>query len=167
MLHPERALQRGRDREPDGPLGSTSGPKLQAYRGVLADGAFREQIGGLLRKNTRDHERFSSTLTPLETPSQPRSSSNNDNASADGDDNTVERAAYACPLSEVLRPGAPDSPPPTPPPDSGSAVHDVPFEARYSVLLCSARSSVPPRLSVVSRAIRSFYLRARWPKESS
>ena len=53
---------------PDGPLGSTSGPKLHAYRGVLANSAFREQIGGLLRKSIRDHEHFLAHFDALETP---------------------------------------------------------------------------------------------------
>ena len=124
---------------PDGPLGSTSGPKLQAYRGVLADGAFREQIGGLLRKSIRDHERFLAHFDALETPPQPRSSRNDDNAFADGDDNIVERAAYAFLLSEALRPGAPGSPPPVPPPDSAvlfTTYHPLLVESHYSVLLC-------------------------------
>jgi len=76
---------------PDGPLGSTSGTKLQAYRAVLAEGFFREQIGGLLRKSIRDHERFLAHFDALETPPLSCSSSNDDNASSDGDDNTVER----------------------------------------------------------------------------
>jgi len=124
---------------PDGPLGSTSGPKLQAYRGVLADGAFRDQIGGLLRKSIRDHERFLAHFDALETPPPPRSSSIDDNASADGDDNIVERAAYAFLLSEALRPGAPGSPPPAPPPDSAvlfTTYHPLLVESHYSVLLC-------------------------------
>jgi hypothetical protein len=120
---------------PDGPLGSTSGQKLKAYRGVLADGAFREQIGGLLRKSIRDHERFLAHFDALETPPPPRSSSNDD----DDDDNIVERAAYAFLLSEALRPGAPGSPPPAPPPDSAvlfTTYHPLLVEAHYSVLLC-------------------------------
>ena len=124
---------------PDGPLGSTSGPKLQAYRGVLADSAFREQIGGLLRKSIRDHERFLAHFDALETPPPPRSSSNDDDTSADGDDNIVERAAYAFLLSEALRPGAPGSPPPVPPPDSAvlfTTYHPLLVESHYSVLLC-------------------------------
>ena len=124
---------------PDGPLGSTSGPKLQAYRGVLADGAFREQIGGLLRKSIRDHERFLAHFDALETPPPPRSSSNDDDASADGDDSIVERAAYAFLLSEALRPGAPGSPPPAPPPDSAvlfTTYHPLLVESHYSILLC-------------------------------
>jgi len=96
----------------DGPLGSTFGPKLQAYRGVLADGVFREQIGGVQRKGIRDHERFLAQFDALETPPPPRSSSNDDNASADGDDNIVERPVYAFLLSEALRPDALGSPPP-------------------------------------------------------
>ncbi|KAG2115399.1 hypothetical protein BD769DRAFT_1629951 [Suillus cothurnatus] len=43
---------------PDGPLGRSDGPKAQAYRRVLADEGFRENIHSLLRKSLRDHERF-------------------------------------------------------------------------------------------------------------
>jgi len=91
------------------PLGSTDGPKLQAYRGVLADSAFREQIGELLKKSIRDHERFLAHFDALETPPPPRSSGDDDDTSVDGDD-IVERATYAFLLSEALHPGAPGTP---------------------------------------------------------
>jgi hypothetical protein len=157
--------------KPDGLLGSTSAPKLQAYRAVLADGALREQIGGLLRKSIRDNERFLAHFDALETPPPPCSSSNDDNAPADGDDNIVERAAYAFLLSGALRPGAPGSPPPALPPDSAvlfTTHHPLLVASHHSVLLCllilggfttllRARSSVRPRLSMVPRDILSFY----------
>jgi hypothetical protein len=120
---------------PEGPLGRTDGPKLQAYRGVLADSAFREQIGGLLKKSIRDHERFLAHFDALETPPPPCSS---DDATADGDD-IVERAAYAFLLSEALRPGAPGSPPPASPPDAAvlfTTYHPLLVESHFSVLLC-------------------------------
>ena len=123
---------------PDGPLGRTDGPKLQAYRGVLADDAFREQIGGLLRKSVRDHERFLAHFDALETPPSTHSSGNNNDSSADGD-NVVERAAYAFLLSEALRPGASGTPPPAPPPDAAvlfTTYHPLLVESHYSVLLC-------------------------------
>jgi hypothetical protein len=123
---------------PDGPLGRTDGPKLQAYRGVLADDAFREQIGGLLRKGIRDHERFLAHFDALETPPSTLSSGNDDDSSADGDD-IVERAAYAFLLSEALRPGASGTPPPAPPPNAAvlfTTYHPLLVESHYSVLLC-------------------------------
>jgi hypothetical protein len=123
---------------PDGPLGRTDGPKLQAYRGVLADDAFREQIGGLLRKSIRDHERFLAHFDALETPPSTHSSGSDDDSPADGD-NIVERAAYAFLLSEALRPGASGTPPPAPPPDAAvlfTTYHPLLVESHYSVLLC-------------------------------
>jgi len=124
---------------PDGPLGSTFGPKLQAYRGVLVDGVFREQIGGLLRKGIRNHERFLAQFDATETPPRPRSSSNDDNAFADGDDNIVERGAYAFPTFGGVASGCAWFPAAGAAP--GSAVlfttyHPLLIESHYSVLLC-------------------------------
>ncbi|KAH9980606.1 hypothetical protein BJV74DRAFT_855962 [Russula compacta] len=122
---------------PEGPLGRTDGPKLQAYRGVLADAAFREQVGGLVKKSIRDHERFLAHFDALETPPPP-SSSEDDAGAADGDD-IVERAAYAFLLSEALRPGASGTPPPAPPPDAAvlfTTYHPLLVESHFSVLLC-------------------------------
>lgn len=122
---------------PAGPLGKIDGPKLQAYRGVLADDAFREQIGGLLKKSIRDHERFLAHFDALETP-RPPSSSNNDDDLAHSDD-IVEQAAYAFLLSEALRPGAPGTPPSAPPPDTAvlfTTYHPLLVESHFSMLLC-------------------------------
>ena len=110
-----------------------------AYRGVLADGVFREQIGRLLRKSIRDHGRFLAHFDALETPPPPRSSSNDDDTSANGDDNIVERVAYAFLLSQAFRSGALGSPPPAPPSDSAvlfATYHPLLVESHYSVLLC-------------------------------
>ena len=118
----------------DGPLGRTDGPKLQAYRGVLADSAFREQVGGLLKKSIRDHERFLAHFDALETPASPCSSKDDDL----GDD-IAERAAYAFLLSEALRPGAQGTPLPSPPPDAAvlfTTYHPLLVESHYSILLC-------------------------------
>ncbi|KAI0275437.1 hypothetical protein BC834DRAFT_852860 [Gloeopeniophorella convolvens] len=111
---------------PDGPLGRADGPKLQAYREVLADESFREQIGGLLKKSVRDHERFLAHFDALETPAPPLS-----------DDDIVERAAYAFLLAEALRPGAHGTPPP--PPDTVAlftTYHPLLVESHFSILLC-------------------------------
>ena len=121
---------------PAGPLGKIDGPKLQAYRGVLADDAFREQIGGLLKKSIRDHERFLAHFDALETP-RPPCSPDDDDVTA-GDD-IVEQAAYAFLLSEALRPGAPGTPPSAPPPDTAvlfTTYHPLLVESHFSMLLC-------------------------------
>ena len=131
---------------PDGPLGKTDGPKLQAYRDVLADSAFREQIGTLLKKSIRDQERFLAHFDALETPTPPSGSSddddddhthNADNANSD----VVERAAYAFLLAEALRPGAHGTPPPpAPPPDAAvlfTTYHPLLVESHFSVLLAA------------------------------
>jgi hypothetical protein len=139
---------------PDGPLGRTDGPKLQAYREVLADGAFREQIGTLLKKSIRDQERFLAHFDALETPAPPPGSSdgeNDDDDDNDGDYNTsnahstntdvVERAAYAFLLAEALRPGAHGTPPPpTPAPDAPvlfTTYHPLLVESHFSVLIAT------------------------------
>ena len=121
---------------PAGPLGKSDGPKLQAYRSVLADDAFREQIGGLLKKSIRDHERFLAHFDALETPPSPGSSDND--GDANGDD-VVEQAAYAFFLSEALRPGSAGTPPPTPPPNTAvlfTTYHPLLVESHFSMLLC-------------------------------
>ena len=123
---------------PAGPLGKSDGPKLQAYRGVLADDAFREQIGGLLKKSIRDHERFLAHFDALETPPPPGSSDNDDDATAYGDD-IVEQAAYAFLLSEALRPGSAGTSPPAPPPNAAvlfTTYHPLLVESHFSMLLC-------------------------------
>ena len=121
---------------PAGPLGKIDGPKLQAYRGVLADDAFREQIGGLLKKSIRDHERFLAHFDALETP-PPLGSSDNDDDAANGS-NLVEQATYAFLLSEALRPGSVGTPP-TAPPNTAvlfTTYHPLLVESHFSMLLC-------------------------------
>ena len=134
---------------PDGPLGRTDGPKLQAYRDVLADSAFREQIGTLLKKSIRDQERFLAHFDALETPAPPGSSDGDDDD--DDDDHTsnahntntdvVERATYAFLLAEALRPGAHGTPPPpAPAPDAPvlfTTYHPLLVESHFSVLIAT------------------------------
>ena len=144
---------------PDGPLGRTDGPKLKAYRGVLADSAFREQIGTLLKKSIRDQERFLAHFDALETPAPPTGSSdgdddddndnggtnntyNNNNINSTSTSNdVVERAAYAFLLAEALRPGAHGTPPPpAPAPDAPvlfTTYHPLLVESHFSVLLAT------------------------------
>lgn len=134
---------------PDGPLGRTDGPKLQAYRAVLADSAFREQIGTLLKKSIRDQERFLAHFDALETPAPPSDGDDDDeddsgtsnayNHTANGD--VVERAAYAFLLAEALRPGAHGTPPPpAPAPDAPvlfTTYHPLLVESHFSVLIAT------------------------------
>ena len=141
---------------PDGPLGRTDGPKLQAYRGVLADSAFREQIGTLLKKSIRDQERFLAHFDALETPAPPPTgssdgddddneddgrTSNAYNSNTSSGNDVVERAAYAFLLAEALRPGAHGTPPPpAPAPDAPvlfTTYHPLLVESHFSVLLAT------------------------------
>ncbi|KAH0837856.1 hypothetical protein J3R83DRAFT_6083 [Lanmaoa asiatica] len=82
---------------PDGPLGKSDGPKSRAYRSVLGEESFREDIGGYLRKCIRDHERFLAHFDTLEGP-PPMASGE---ASAD----LARRVEIAFLLSETARPG--------------------------------------------------------------
>ncbi|KAL0952014.1 hypothetical protein HGRIS_008663 [Hohenbuehelia grisea] len=112
---------------PHGPLGKKDGAKLQAYRAVFAEPAFREQISGLLEKCIRDHKKFLSHFDTLE---------------ASGDPNEpwgdlAERTEYAFLLSEAIRPGN-HSAAPSPPPDAPgmfTTYHPLLVEAHFSVLL--------------------------------
>ena len=125
----------------------------------------------------------SPTFDAQETLPPPHSSSNDDNATASGDDNIVEQAASVFLLSEALRPGAPGSHPPAAPLDSAvpfttyRTYHLLLVKSHYSALLCllmlgdfTALLCAFVRAAtvvVVSRAIRSFYPHAQWPKWSS
>ncbi|TFY59393.1 hypothetical protein EVG20_g7809 [Dentipellis fragilis] len=111
---------------PDGPLGRKDGVKQQAYRAQLAEEGFREQIGTLLKKSIRDHERFLAHFDSLESPTPPHF-----------EDDIVSRTAYAFLLSEALRPGSHATPPP--PPDSPAlftTYHPLLVEAHFSILIC-------------------------------
>lgn len=112
---------------PDGPLGSRTGAKVKAYREVLAAKPFRDQINGLLKKSIRDHEKFLSHF--------------------DGGDPTVAlpegdiaaQVEYAFLLSESIRPGNHNNPPPpnlseTPP--ALTTYHPLLVESHFSVLIC-------------------------------
>ncbi|KAG8219328.1 hypothetical protein J3R82DRAFT_211 [Butyriboletus roseoflavus] len=50
----------------EGPLGKSNGPKARAYRSVLGEESFREDVCGYLRKCIRDHERFLAHFDTLE-----------------------------------------------------------------------------------------------------
>lgn len=110
---------------PDGPLGRRDGPKLQAYRQVLADPAFREQIVTLVKKSMRDHRQFLSHFDTLEGPP------------GYNDTDIAQRTEYAFLLSESLRPGSQSTPPPVP--DTTpmfTTYHPLLVESHFSILIC-------------------------------
>ena len=110
---------------PDGPLGRRDGAKLQAYREVLTDATFREQITTLVKKGMRDHRQFLSHFDTLEGPP----------GSADVD--IAQRTEYAFLLSESLRPGSQSTPPPVP--DATpmfTTYHPLLVESHFSILIC-------------------------------
>lgn len=109
----------------DGPLGRKDGAKLSAYRKILADETFREQITAMLKKSMRDHEKFLSHFDTMEGPNVP----------FDGD--LAHRIEYAFLLSESIRPGNHSNPPPFPDaPAMFTTYHPLLVESHFSVLIC-------------------------------
>ncbi|KAI0082137.1 hypothetical protein K474DRAFT_1634056 [Panus rudis PR-1116 ss-1] len=109
---------------PDGPLGSKDGAKVRAYREVLADPAFRQQVTTLVGKSLRDHEKFLSHFDTLEHPD-------------DDSKNIAEKTKLAFLLCENLRPNGQHTPPPVPTlPITFSTYHPLLVESYFSVLLC-------------------------------
>ena len=82
---------------PDGPLGKSDGPKARAYRGVLGEEGFREDVCGYLRKCIRDHERFLAHFDTLEAPPSI--------ASGEAPPDLPRRVEIAFLLSEMARHG--------------------------------------------------------------
>ena len=118
---------------PDGPLGRKDGPKLAAYRGVLADPAFGGAILGLVKRSFRDHEKFLSHFDTVEGPPYP--------GLVEGD--LAQRTEYAFLLFESLKSGhhSQKSPPPKnfsipEVPASITTYHPLLVEASFSRLLC-------------------------------
>ncbi|CDO74838.1 hypothetical protein BN946_scf185022.g8 [Trametes cinnabarina] len=108
----------------DGPLGKRDGPKLQAYRAVLAVPAFREQITVLVKKSMRDHRQFLSHFDTLE------------GGPVFGDADIAQRTEYAFLLSESMRPGSQFSPPPVPDgPPKFTTYHPLLVESHFSILI--------------------------------
>lgn len=108
---------------PNGPLGVSNGPKAQAYRKVLNDTAFREQVNALLKKSIRDHEKFLSHFDSLNAPIPIFSG------------NLAERTRYAFLLTESLRPGSRSQPPPLNAPPAFTTYHPLLVESHFSILL--------------------------------
>ena len=118
---------------PDGPLGRMDGPKLAAYREVLADATFKEAILNLVKKSFRDHEKFLSHFDTVEGSPYP--------GLVEGD--LVQRTEYAFLLFELLKSGH-HSQKSSPPknfvvpevPASITTYHPLLVEAHFSRLLC-------------------------------
>lgn len=66
MTSPSAARQIG---NPDGPLGSRYGKKLNVYRDVFATPKWRNDIHVLARRSIRDHERFLNHFDQVSEPS--------------------------------------------------------------------------------------------------
>ncbi|KAJ4470885.1 hypothetical protein J3R30DRAFT_1133800 [Lentinula aciculospora] len=86
---------------PAGPLGPSDGPKLNAYRKVLAAEGCREKITSLIKKGIRDHERFIGHFDTLEA--EPYHTKGK---GAMGREDLKEQTEYAYTLSESTRPGS-------------------------------------------------------------
>lgn len=110
---------------PDGPLGAYDGVKVQAYRRVLDEPAFRKQVDSLLRKSIRDHERFLTQFDTLE-PSVPILT---------GD--LAQRTKAAFLLTESLRPGSHSQPPALNAPPIFATYHPLLVESHFSILLAT------------------------------
>lgn len=111
---------------PDGPLGRKDGPKLAAYKQVLAEDPFREQVTGLVKRALRDHEKFLTHFDSLE--GIPHPSAGTDLAS---------RTEHAFHLTESLRPGS-QTPAPqlSDSPATFTTYHPLLVESHFSILLC-------------------------------
>lgn len=130
---------------PDGPLGRSDGPKAQAYRRVLADVGFRENIQSLLKKSLRDHERFLSHFDTLEGPAPMQA-------------DLAKRVEVAFLLTELVRPNIHTStatglahvdsilPP------MFTTYHPLLVESHFSILICQLMlAELPTLLTTFSR----------------
>ncbi|KAG2153538.1 uncharacterized protein EDB93DRAFT_222586 [Suillus bovinus] len=130
---------------PDGPLGRSDGPKAKAYRQVLADDGFRENIHSLLKKSLRDHERFLSHFDTLEGPAPMQA-------------DLAKRVEVAFLLTELVRPNIHMSSatglahvdsilPPT-----FTTYHPLLVESHFSILICQLMlAELPTLLTTFSR----------------
>lgn len=113
---------------PAGPLGPLTGAKARAYMEVLGDPAFREQVGTLLRKGIRDHERFLAHFDTIEGPVASQ-------AMEEADD-IVKQIEMAFLLTDALRSGDHSSLPQHMPfPVTFTTYHPLIFESQYSILI--------------------------------
>jgi hypothetical protein len=114
---------------PDGPLGSKHGEKLNAYRWTLGNEDFKDQIFSLVKKSLRDHERFLSHFDILEGPV----------IDPEDDADFARKAEYAFLLSQSFRPGSRNPPPDPLHPDLPTAFttyHPLLVESHFSILIC-------------------------------
>ncbi|EGN93766.1 hypothetical protein SERLA73DRAFT_172052 [Serpula lacrymans var. lacrymans S7.3] len=119
---------------PDGPLGRSDGAKARAYRHVLAEETFREQIYALVRKSMRDHERF---LAHFDTLEGPPPAANGDGPPAD----LAQRVEMAFLLTESVRPGTHSAAAGLASVDSVvpamfTTYHPLLVESHFSILIC-------------------------------
>lgn len=144
---------------PDGPLGKSDGPKARAYRSVLGEESFREDMYGFLRKCIRDHERFLAHFDTLEGPP-------GGEASAD----LAKRVEMAFLLSEMARPGT----------HNGGGVgltgaesilpamfttyHPLLVESRFTILICQLMlGDLPTLLTTFARSAVLVYALEGYP----
>jgi hypothetical protein len=111
---------------PDGPLGTKDGTKVKAYKQLLAEDGFKEQITSLLKKSMRDHEKFLAHFDTLEGPDPMR------------DEDLARRIEHAFLLSESIRPGnqANHRTPMLDVPTMFTTYHPLLVESHFSVLIC-------------------------------
>lgn len=112
---------------PHGPLGSKDGKKLPAYKEVLAEDPFREQILTLVRKSMRDHERFLAHFDTLEAPTP------------EHDIDMAHKVEHAFLLSQSFRPGSSNVPPQPLYPDEPAmftTYHPLLVESHFNILIC-------------------------------
>ena len=133
---------------PDGPLGKSSSSKARAYRGLLAEESFREEVYGFLRKCIRDHERFLAHFDTLEGP-PPR----------DGPMNLPKSVEVAFLLSEMARPGNHSGGSTTLAavesliPPMFTTYHPLLVESRFTVLICHLMlGELPTLLATFARS---------------
>ena len=114
---------------PEGPLGSKHGEKLNAYKQALGSDGFREQIVSLVKKSLRDHEKFLSHFDVLEGPP----------IDPADDVDLSRKAEHAFLLSQSFRPGS-HHPPPDPlhpdMPTTFTTYHPLLVESHFSILIC-------------------------------
>ena len=131
---------------PEGPLGARDGPKMKAYRDMLATSPLKDQITTLVRKALRDHEKFLSYFDTLE------------GTQGDYDDRTIaEKAELAFHICEHIRPTSHHTPPPLPElPVMFTTYHPLIVESHFSALIC--RLLLGDFVSIIPEFYRSAQL---------
>lgn len=113
---------------PDGPLGRSDGKKAKAYRDILEEPAFREQLMSLLKKSKRDYERFLAHFDTLDAVTEEQR-----------DGNLLAKVERGFQLLDAFRPNSRSSDPLASIPDiplSFSTYHPLMVEAHFSALIC-------------------------------